>query len=162
MSQLGKVPNEMVPVGVGILVGPAVFGAGVVGFLVGDDVGCDVMDVGVTGAEVIGAEVTGAKVTGIEVTGAEVTGAEVTGALVGGFVGALVVNEQEPAVMVQVLLLQLEFEVQAFPILVPPAHVPPQSESFVLCVRTKNGNKKRINDSLSENDKSSISTLKDT
>jgi hypothetical protein len=33
----------MVPVGVGISVGPAVFGAGVVGFLVGNDVGCDAM-----------------------------------------------------------------------------------------------------------------------
>ena len=70
MSQLDKVPNEMVPVGVGISVGPAVFGAGVVGFLVGDDVGCDAMGAGVTGAGVTGAWVTGAKVTGAEVTGA--------------------------------------------------------------------------------------------
>jgi hypothetical protein len=117
---------------VGLVVdGAAVTGADVTGAEVtGADVtGAEVTGAGVTGAEVKGADVTGAEVTGADVTGAEVTGADVIGALVGD----LVVKEQEPVVMVQVLLLQLALEVQLAPALVPPAHMP-QSESLVLRV----------------------------
>jgi hypothetical protein len=71
----------MVPVGEGILVGPAVFGAGVTGGLVGGFVGAAVGFL--VGAAVVGFFV-GARV------GAAVVGFFVGAAVVGFFVGALV------------------------------------------------------------------------